>query len=127
MTTTYYLLLKRKERAGIFRQQYNEEVKKLLERKTNKKKLKALEAEKEKQSLDNTNRVVGIESPKTVDTPKDPKVPQCTPAEINSPAQTDLTAANICRTANPHNQPPPAPHNPNVTVIPKDNIQRSNN
>ena len=32
-TTTYYLLLKRKERAGIFRQQYNEDVKKLLQRK----------------------------------------------------------------------------------------------
>lgn len=31
-TTTYYLLLKRKERAGIFRMQYNEEVKKLLRR-----------------------------------------------------------------------------------------------
>jgi len=31
-TTSYYLLLKRKERAGIFRQQYNEEVKKLLKK-----------------------------------------------------------------------------------------------
>ena len=30
MTTTYYLLFKKKERAGIFRQQYNSEVKKLL-------------------------------------------------------------------------------------------------
>jgi len=30
ITTTYYLLLKRKERAGMFRQQYNEDVKKLL-------------------------------------------------------------------------------------------------
>lgn len=33
VTTTYYLLLKRKERAGIFRQQYNDEVKALLRRK----------------------------------------------------------------------------------------------
>ena len=32
ITTTYYLLLKRKERAGMFRQQYNEDVKKLLRR-----------------------------------------------------------------------------------------------
>ncbi len=32
-TTTYYLLFKRKERAAIFRQQYNEEVKKLLKNK----------------------------------------------------------------------------------------------
>lgn len=32
-TTTYYLLFKRKERAAIFRQQYNDEVKKLLKRK----------------------------------------------------------------------------------------------
>lgn len=33
MTTAYYLTLKRKERAGIFRQQYNDEVKKLIKRK----------------------------------------------------------------------------------------------
>ena len=30
VTTTYYLLLKRKERAGIFRMQYNEDIKKLV-------------------------------------------------------------------------------------------------
>ena len=30
VTTTYYLLLKRKERAGMFRMQYNEDIKKLV-------------------------------------------------------------------------------------------------
>jgi hypothetical protein len=33
LTTTYYLLFKRKERAAIFRKQYNDEVKKLLKNK----------------------------------------------------------------------------------------------
>ena len=33
LTTTYYLLFKKKERAAIFRQAYNEDVKKLLRRK----------------------------------------------------------------------------------------------
>lgn len=36
-TTTYYLLFKRKERAAIFRKQYNEEVRDLLKRKVPKK------------------------------------------------------------------------------------------
>lgn len=35
-TTTYYLLLKRKERAGIFRMQYNEDIKKIVNRRKNK-------------------------------------------------------------------------------------------
>ena len=36
VTTTYYLLLKRKERAGIFRMQYNEDIKKIVNRRKNK-------------------------------------------------------------------------------------------
>ena len=35
-TTTYYLLLKRKERAGIFRMQYNEDIKKIVNRRKTK-------------------------------------------------------------------------------------------
>lgn len=47
-TTTYYLLLKRKERAGIFRMQYNEDIKKIVNRR---KKTPAVNLEEKKQEV----------------------------------------------------------------------------
>ena len=85
-TTSYYLLLKRKERAGIFRQQYNEEVKKLL-----KKRKPAVNKDGEPtKSLENKPPVKGI--PLAV-IPDD---------ETNKPSVRDGTGSpqNVVETAN---------------------------
>lgn len=50
LTTSYYLISKRKERAGIFRQQYKEELKQMIGKKKEKK--QAQQEQTEKQAAD---------------------------------------------------------------------------
>jgi non-homologous end joining protein Ku len=50
LTTSYYLISKRKERAGIFRQQYKEELKQMIGKKKEKK--QAQQEQTEKQTAD---------------------------------------------------------------------------
>jgi len=46
LTTSYYLISKRKERAGIFRQQYKDELKQMIGNKKKKQEQKQKEKEK---------------------------------------------------------------------------------
>lgn len=76
-TTTYYLLFKRKERAAIFRQQYNDEVKKLLKRKNPKqvsepKEIKEIKEEvvQEKPRVENPTTTIQDEKVTQVAAPK---------------------------------------------------------
>ena len=94
-TTTYYLLLKRKERAGIFRMQYNEDIKKIVNRRKTKSPA-VLEETKQIDLLD------------TKISPAPANAPSPAPTSVmsqNKPAQSPVSMSTYKQSPHPQNSP----------------------